>query len=235
MAEHIIESLQLFGLTRQEANIYLALCQNGTMTGYEVAKLTGVSRSNAYNALAGLVDKGAAYTEEGKSVKYVPVEAEEFLDAKMICFKKEKEYLLKNMPRRKEEGAEGYLTVLSDDHIADRIHCMMVSATKRIYIRMSANQLQLFREELEELEEQKIKVVLLTNQEVDLPYTTCYMTRIEPNQVGVITDSVNVLTGEFGMGQESTCLYTGQKNFVHVFKESLKNEIKLIELTGGKK
>ena len=27
-----------------------------------------------------------------------------------------------------------------------------------------------------------------------------------------------------------TCLYCGQKNFVNVFKESLKNEIKLIEL-----
>ena len=57
----IAEKLQAFGLTRQEAAIYLCLCRNGTLTGYEAAKLTGISRSNVYNALAGLTEKGAAY------------------------------------------------------------------------------------------------------------------------------------------------------------------------------
>ena len=39
----IIEQLILFGLSRQEAVIYLCLLQNEELTGYEVAKLTGVS------------------------------------------------------------------------------------------------------------------------------------------------------------------------------------------------
>ena len=33
----IAEKLQAFGLTRQEAAIYLCLCRNGTLTGYEAA------------------------------------------------------------------------------------------------------------------------------------------------------------------------------------------------------
>ena len=37
----IIEQLILFGLSRQEAVIYLCLLQNEELTGYEVAKLTG--------------------------------------------------------------------------------------------------------------------------------------------------------------------------------------------------
>ncbi len=57
----VIEYLSEFGLTRQEAVIYQNLSKNGMQTGYEVAKQTGISRSNAYNALAGLVEKGAAY------------------------------------------------------------------------------------------------------------------------------------------------------------------------------
>ena len=48
----IIEQLILFGLSRQEAAIYLCLLQNEELTGYEVAKLTGISRSNVYNGLA---------------------------------------------------------------------------------------------------------------------------------------------------------------------------------------
>ena len=43
-----IEKLMVFGLTRQEASIYLCLYRNGILTGYEAAKLTGISRSNVY-------------------------------------------------------------------------------------------------------------------------------------------------------------------------------------------
>ena len=60
----IIEQLILFGLSRQEAAIYLCLLQNEELTGYEVAKLTGISRSNVYNGLASLVEHGAARSEE---------------------------------------------------------------------------------------------------------------------------------------------------------------------------
>ena len=61
----IIEQLILFGLSRQEAAIYLCLLQNEELTGYEVAKLTGISRSNVYNGLTSLVEHGAAYVIEG--------------------------------------------------------------------------------------------------------------------------------------------------------------------------
>ena len=67
----LIEKLMAFGLTRQEASVYLCLYQKGTLTGYEAAKVTGISRSNVYNALGGLVEKGAAYLLEGSSSKYM--------------------------------------------------------------------------------------------------------------------------------------------------------------------
>ena len=56
----IQEYLKSFGLTGQEASIYEALLINGEMTGYEVAKETGISRSYVYGAMSALVDKGAA-------------------------------------------------------------------------------------------------------------------------------------------------------------------------------
>ena len=67
-ANYLIESLMCFGLTRQEATVYLCLSQNGGMTGYEAAKQTGISRSNAYGALAGLVEKGHILRKMPQSV-----------------------------------------------------------------------------------------------------------------------------------------------------------------------
>ncbi|NCB44825.1 MAG: TrmB family transcriptional regulator, partial [Clostridia bacterium] len=48
------EQLMAFGLTRQEAVVYWALLTEGPLTGYEVAKSTGISRSNGYTSLANL-------------------------------------------------------------------------------------------------------------------------------------------------------------------------------------
>ena len=87
-----------FGLTRQESTIYLTLLSDGALTGYEVAKRTGISRSNTYTALACLVDKGAARLVEGTPVRYMPVAAEEFGDNKIKNLQRMKRLLLEQIP-----------------------------------------------------------------------------------------------------------------------------------------
>ena len=67
-----MEQMMAFGLTRQEAVVYWTLLTEGPLTGYEVAKSTGISRSNGYTSLANLVEKGAAYLEEGTVQRYYP-------------------------------------------------------------------------------------------------------------------------------------------------------------------
>jgi len=53
------------------------------------------------------------------------------------------------------------------------------------------------------------------------------------DQIRLIIDSEYILTGTV-MGKSSdTCLYSGQKNFVRVFKDAMRNEIALIRLKQG--
>ena len=75
----LIENLMSFNLTRQEAIIYIEFLTHGAMSGYEVSKETGISRSNVYSALQSLTEKGALYLVEGESTKYIPVPVKEFL------------------------------------------------------------------------------------------------------------------------------------------------------------
>ena len=109
---------------------------------------------------------------------------------------------------------------------------------------MSALLLAQFQDELRILLEAKIKVVVLTSfpKSMDerpellsgkVKGIKVYVTSDKKNQVGIITDSRYVLSGELGKGRDSTCLYTGQANFVQVFKDSMKNEIRLLELEGN--
>ena len=76
----VLNKLGLFGLTRQEATLYLCMYRYRGITGYEAAKYTGISRSNVYSGLSGLADKGAAYLEQGSASRYIAVPIEKFCE-----------------------------------------------------------------------------------------------------------------------------------------------------------
>ena len=50
------------------------------------------------------------------------------------------------------------------------------------------------------------------------------------DQIRLIIDSEYILTGEVTGKNSDTCLYSGQKNFVRVFKDAMRNEIALIRI-----
>ena len=234
----VLSGLVMFGLTRQEANIYLCLYQNGELTGYEVAKQTGISRSNVYSALAGLTDKGAAYLAQGASSKYVAVPIEEFCKNKIRYLKQEQEYLLKNIPAMKEQEI-GYITIEGYKNIWDKIINMIRSADKRIYISASYQTIEKLMKELQDAVNREIKLVILSDQtpkNEDLFHeSTYYQCENRGTNIRLIIDSAYALTGEITGSRDDTCLYTGQKNFINVFKDTLRNEIKLTQLQGGER
>lgn len=235
----IIEKLVLFGLGRQEAVIYICLLKNGELTGYEVSKLTGISRSNVYNSLAALVEHGAAYVMEGAYSKYVAVALEEFCSNRIHSLTEVMDYLVVNCPKP-AQAAEGYITIEGYQHIVDKIHHMLCGAQQRIYFSASTQFLEQWKEEIRQLSERRIKVVLIAEkqpQSFSMEHIIFYQSRDreeeweeKSRQLRLIIDSAYVLTGELGGSGGDTCLYSAQKNFVNVFKEAMSNEIRLIEL-----
>lgn len=219
-----------FGLTRQEATIYIELLAGKELTGYEAAKQTGISRSNTYNALAGLVEKGAAYTTTGTSTKYTPVDPEEFCENKIRAMKDLKGKLLQEIPTRTVEP-DGYITIKGRNHIFDKIKNMLEAANQRIYISTSLHLLKQIETELKTLIDRGIKVVIITNDKhYQLKDAVLYYNEKQGNSIGLIVDTTVVLTGEIWEDKDSTCLYSKNQNLVVVFKEMLRNEIKLIEI-----
>ena len=168
-----IEDLMQFGLTRQESAIYYALLSEGMMTGYEAAKVSGVSRSNAYTALAALVDKGAAHVAEGTPTHYVPVDPEEFCGSKLDYLKLLSVRLVEEQPRRQRED-DAYITISGFQNICQRAARMLDQAQYRIYMTGTAAMLELFREKLEDLVGRQIKVVLITEPGFELDEAIIY-------------------------------------------------------------
>jgi sugar-specific transcriptional regulator TrmB len=229
----VIELLTQFNLTRHEASIYQALLSEGDLNGYEVAKITGISRSNTYTSLAALVEKGGAFVIEGRVTRYTPVPLEEFCDNKIRKLKETKQDLIKKIPQKRED-IEGYITVKGRNHILDKMRNMINEAKERVYISLSKEILEMMFSEINDAISRGIKVVLIINEPISLEGAIVYYTEKSGQQIRLIADSANVLTGDLNDGEYSTCLYSKKKNLIDLLKDSLKNEIKLIEIMKGK-
>ena len=87
--------------------------------------------------------------------------------------------------------------------------------------------LEMFREKLEVLVSHEIKVVLITEPVFELAGAIIYHSdHIENGQIGLISDSTHVLTGD--LSENDSC--SGKKNLIDLFKQSLSRQIRLIEL-----
>ncbi len=228
--QSFIERLMEFGLTRQEANIYQCLLTEGKVTGYEVSKQTGISRSNAYNSLANMTEKGASYlVEEGHTRKYVPVPLDEFCRNRIRKLEESRNWLIAHVPSERTY-VEGYITIEGADHILDKMRNILKKVEERVYISLTRNYLLLLVGELQTLIAAKKQVVIITDQPTAFSRAKVYVGEDRGMRIGVIADSRYVLTGEYGEGSMNTCLYSGQKNFVELYRTALSNEIKLLSM-----
>lgn len=229
-----------FGLTAQEAAVYLALSAEGGLNGYEVAKVTGISRSASYTALASLVEKGAAWLIEGDSVRYQAVSAKEFCGNRLHRLGQLSARLEALVPARREK-AGGYVTIRGREKILDRLRNLVAEADERVYLSLSGTVLALLRDELAALLAAGKKAVIITDADAasslaeDRAFRRAqfHALSVEEFQIRAIADSRYVLTGDLSGADGATCLFSDRENLVELFKTALRNEIRLSELEGG--
>jgi sugar-specific transcriptional regulator TrmB len=223
------EAFIKIGFTKHESMLYLSLCREGELSGYEAAKLTGISRSNAYLALAGLVEKGGAYRIDGATTKYTVVSATELAKNIHRQINAALKYITENVPLR-DEPVDPFITISGASQIINKMKNIIDEATERVYLSCSQSELSLVEAEIAIARDKGLKIVLITTPPYEFPGTTIYYHEKTPGQIRLIADTSYVLTGQLSTETESTCLYSRNKNLVHLIKDSLTNEIKLITM-----
>lgn len=226
----IIDCLLKVGFTKHESILYLALCREGEMTGYEAAKLSGIPRSNAYLALSGLVEKGGAYKIEGEVMKYIAVPAKEMVFNLRGQLNQAFDFIENNVPV-KDLPKDPYITIAGKIHIINKMKVVIGEAKERIYVSMAPEELAYVRKDLAEAGERGLKVVVISSPGFKLDGALLYHNHKEPGQIRLIADSAYVMTGEIEQDGNSACLYSKNKNLIQLIKDSLTNEIRLIQLS----
>jgi len=225
---NIISALMKTGLTRHESELYVALCKESEVTGYELAKITGIPRANVYQALAALADKGGASVLEGNPQKFLVVPPKEY------CAGKSREmqeifHTIEHEAPKYTSAPEGYITISGYQNILNKMHYILENATKRVYVSMMAEDIHNVEDSLAKVVKRGLKVVLITSECVDISGAVVHTIHKKPGQIRLIADSLEVLTGEFTGAEQDVCLYSKNRPLIDLIKESLQNEILLSE------
>jgi len=224
----VLEALMQAGFTKHESMLYVTLCREGELTGYEASKITGIPRSNAYLGLAGLSDKGGAYKIDGETAKYAAVSTTELVQNLRRRFSKVVKVIEEEIPQG-NNSKYNFATINGNEQILNKMKNLINQAKQRVYISISREQLDYVIDELKEAKNRGLKVVIITSEDVQLEGMICYRAQKQYGSVRLITDSANVLTGQLN-DQNPTGLHSMNPNLVDLIKDSLTNEIKLILL-----
>jgi sugar-specific transcriptional regulator TrmB len=227
----LIENLMKTGLTRIESELYTALCREGELTGYEAAKITGIPRANAYQALSGLVDKGGAYVIEGSVPHYTAVPVGEYCRNVVTHLQETADRIKQECPQPRQPS-EPYITITGFKHISDKIRNMIADSNERIYISLPHKELVYWTEDLKNAAKRGLKVVAIAPAGFEIEGGIIHRINSPSAQVRLIADSSHVITGEINGSDFDACLYSKNKPLVQLIKDSLKNEIRLAELEG---
>lgn len=228
----LINNLMKTGLTRNESELYIALCREGELTGYEAAKITGIPRANAYQALSALVDKGAAYVIEGSVPRYTAVPTEEYCSNVMNHIQETVDKIRQECPQLRQPS-EPYITITGFKHIADKMRNIITNAKERVYVSLPNKDQDFLIPELLRAAGRGLKVVAIVPEGIKIEGIKIHRINSPSDQIRLIADSSHVITGEITGGNFDTCLYSKNKPLVQLIKDSLKNEIRLAELEEG--
>ncbi|MGL4738036.1 MAG: TrmB family transcriptional regulator [Cellulosilyticaceae bacterium] len=222
------ESLLKLGFTPIEATVYTTLSKHGALSGYEVAKICGISRSNVYAALYSLQEKGRCYVAEEDATKYIPLTKDELLATARAEFDEVLENIDSQFPETITAG-DPYITIKGYETVLHKIKHTILSCESHLYLLSPEAYVRLFEKELLKICESK-RVTIICDSHITVGSSLIYMRGKSPQGFHMIVDTHAVITGEI-TDHNSQCLFTTNQSLVRLMRESFITELDMIHLT----
>ena len=237
MSSDPIDKLVKIGFSEYEAKAYLALLRESPVTGYQIAKISGVPRSMIYEVLGKLTVRGAAMTlrQEG-STKYAPVAAEEFLDQ----LQRDHEELVTSLKDDlvaldSASDLEYVWNIIGHENVMAKAEEMIDQAQDRIYIALMPATFPALRPALQGALERGVRVVVYTTTDLDLPNGQVVVSpipgeaqeRLEGLWLILVMDGEEALIGELLTKNQARASWTGSPLFVFVAEHHLRTDLYL--------
>ncbi|MEH7122426.1 TrmB family transcriptional regulator [Bacillus sp. JJ1773] len=240
MKENILEILKNLNFTEYEAKAYLALLEESPLTGYAVAKNSGVPRSRIYEVLDSLAMRGDILVSPGNTPQYTPVPAKELIKSRRMKAEENFELAEKSLAEfeRSANDRENIWNITGRNEILEKVKACILSAKKRIL-------LEVWKEEFEELESELrlaakrgVNVTIIAYGEITSDFANVYfhymgheITEEYGGRWIVISgDDSEVVAGIVSLGKDSRAAWTMHVGLVMPITEFIIHDLYLMEI-----
>ncbi len=202
------------GFTLNEAKVYLTLLQNRYLNGYEISKLSNVSRSLVYNVIDRLVAKGFALKSEGQINYYCALPYDKVIEKikndniNKLNVAREK---LKNYSRIENES-EYIFNIKGIDEFFSKANDLILNAKKEISISIWKEDFPKIEESLSIASKKGIKIYIFSFSNIDFPYGELFSYQLKDptslfpyRRISIVVDGKEAIIGE-NAGDKSICV-----------------------------
>lgn len=202
------------GFTLNEAKVYLTLLQNRYLNGYEISKLSNVSRSLVYNVIDRLVAKSFILKSEGQINYYCALPYDKVIEKikndniNKLNIAKEK---LKNYSRIENES-EYIFNIKGIDEFFSKANDLILNAKKEISISIWKEDFPKIEESLSIATKKGIKIYIFSFSNIDFPYGEIFSYQLKNpaslfpyRRISIVVDGKEVIVGE-NAGDKSICV-----------------------------
>ena len=202
------------GFTLNEAKVYLTLLQNRYLNGYEISKLSNVSRSLVYNVIDRLVAKGFILKSEGQINYYCALPYDKVIEkirndnTNKLNVAREK---LKNYSRIENES-EYIFNIKGIDEFFSKANDLILNAEKEISISIWKEDFPKIEESLSIVAKRGVKVYIFSFSNITFPSGEIFSYKLKDptalflyRRISIVVYGKEVIIGE-NAGDKSICV-----------------------------
>lgn len=240
MKENILETLKKLNFTEYEAKAYLALLEESPLSGYAVAKNSGVPRSKIYEVLDSLAMRGDILVSLGNTSQYVPIPAKELIKNRRMKSEENFEQAEKFFEKfeRSANDRENIWNITGRGEILDKVKACILSAEKRILLEIWKEDYKELEPELRQAANKGVIVTIIAYGDIESNFANVYLhymgSKITDEYGGrwivFSGDDSEVVAGIVSLGKDSRAAWTMHVGLVMPITEVMIHDLYLMEI-----
>ena len=235
-----IALLQELGFSEYEARAYQALLQHNPVTGYELAKVSGIPRANIYLVLQKLEERGAVVRmESGDSSRYQPVEPEQLLDAIAHHFEHTVDAVKQTLQSLNRPVEDGYVWHIQGyDHLLSHARTVIKGTADQLLVALWPDEARALADDFTAAETRKVEITTLCLAACAQECGGCRGRIFRNNVIDtqdsrwlmLVPDQETVLVGEIPTRGEASTVRSRQRLLVNMTAWFIRHSIALAAL-----
>jgi len=240
MTVDIIDTLKNLGFTEYEAKAYLALLNSSPMTGYAVAKNSGVPRAKIYEVLESLTARGDIIISPGNTPLYRPVPAKELVANRKA--EAEQNFLLAEQSlmqfNKSASDRDNIWNITGYEAILQKVCECIVSAKHRILLEIWAEDFPKLEKLLDSASKKGVSITIVSYGEIKANFASVHRHDLSEEitdeyggrWIVLSTDDREVVAGILSPNDKSRAAWTMHPGLVMPITEVIIHDLYIMEI-----